>query len=110
MKNIARINNVAFGICILLSITIYLTIIALPILGLIQIISALLITIKIKEKTKDLKTNISIYWVLALSNLLLMHLNSDMLFNNDYSLYIFIIIPIAIAIYFLYICNTLIKL
>jgi hypothetical protein len=70
----------------------------------------LLISFKIKEKTKDLKTNISIYWVLVLSNLLLMHLNSDMLFNNDYSLYIFIIIPIAIAIYFLYICNTLIKL
>ena len=109
MKHITKINNIAFGICILLSITIYLSIIALPILGLIQIISALLISFKIKEKSKELKTYISIYWVLSLSNLIVMSLISDPLFNKIDSLYVYIFVPIGIAIYFLYICNKLIK-
>ena len=61
MKNLYTINSWAFIICVLISFTIYGAIIALPILGIIQIIISVKIAINFKQLPKSIKISSSIY-------------------------------------------------
>jgi len=61
MKNLYTINSWAFIICVLISFTIYGAIIALPILGIIQIIISVKIAINFKQLPKSIKISSFIY-------------------------------------------------
>lgn len=61
MKNLYTINSWAFIICVLVSFTIYGAIIALPILGIIQIIISVKIAINFKQLPKSIKISSFIY-------------------------------------------------
>lgn len=61
MKNLYNINSWAFIICVLISFTIYGAIIALPILGIIQIIISVKIAINFKQLPKSIKISSFIY-------------------------------------------------
>lgn len=61
MTNLYAINSWAFIICVLISFTIYGAIIALPILGIIQIIISVKIAINFKQLPKSIKISSFIY-------------------------------------------------
>lgn len=61
MKNLYAINSWAFIICVLISFTVYGAIIALPILGIIQIIISVKIAINFKQLPKSIKISSFIY-------------------------------------------------
>ena len=61
MKNLYAINSWAFIICVLISFTVYGAIIALPILGIIQIIISIKIAINFKQLPKSIKISSFIY-------------------------------------------------
>ncbi|MFQ3239481.1 MAG: hypothetical protein ACI9NI_001787 [Olleya marilimosa] len=61
MKNLYTINSWAFIICVLISFTIYGAIIALPILGIIQIIISVKIAINFKQLPQSIKISSFIY-------------------------------------------------
>ena len=61
MKNLYTINSWTFIICVLISFTIYGAIIALPILGIIQIIISVKIAINFKQLPQSIKISSFIY-------------------------------------------------
>lgn len=61
MKNLYAINSWAFIICVLISFTVYGAIIALPILGIIQIIISVKIGNNFKQLPKSIKISSFIY-------------------------------------------------
>ncbi|MEL0644675.1 hypothetical protein V6251_09795 [Olleya sp. Ti.3.14] len=83
MKNLYTINSWAFIICVLISFTIYGAIIALPILGIIQIIISVKIGINFKQLPKSIKISSFIYLlsvVIALIFIKLIVLNQLLIF------------------------------
>lgn len=83
MKNLYTINSWAFIICVLISFTIYGAIIALPILGIIQIIISVKIGINFKQLPKSIKISSFIYLlsvVIALIVIKIIVLNQLLIF------------------------------
>ncbi len=70
MKNLYAINSWAFIICVLISFTIYGAIIALPILGIIQIIISVKIGNNFKQLPKSIKISSFIYLLSVLMALI----------------------------------------
>lgn len=70
MKNLYAINSWAFIICVLISFTVYGAIIALPILGIIQIIISVKIAINFKQLPKSIKISSFIYLLSVLMALI----------------------------------------
>ncbi|PIB32571.1 hypothetical protein BFP78_12155 [Gaetbulibacter sp. 5U11] len=71
MKNLYAINSWAFIICVLISFTVYGAIIALPILGIIQIIISVKIAINFKQLPKSIKISSFIYLLSVLMALII---------------------------------------
>lgn len=83
MKNLYTINSWAFIICVLISFTIYGALIALPILGIIQIIISIKIGINFKQLPKSIKISSFIYLlsvVIALIVIKIIVLNQLLIF------------------------------
>ena len=72
MKNLYTINSWAFIICVLISFTVYGAIIALPILGIIQIIISVKIGINFKHLPKSIKISSFIYLLSVVIALIVM--------------------------------------
>lgn len=70
MKNLYAINSWAFIICVLISFTVYGAIIALPILGIIQIIISVKIAINFKQLPMSIKISSFIYLLSVLMALI----------------------------------------
>ena len=70
MKNLYAINSWAFIICVLISFTVYGAIIALPILGIIQIIISVKIGNNFKQLPKSIKISSFIYLLSVLMALI----------------------------------------
>lgn len=71
MKNLYAINSWTFIICVLISFTVYGAIIALPILGIIQIIISVKIAINFKQLPKSIKISSFIYLLSVLMALII---------------------------------------
>ncbi|MBD3864323.1 hypothetical protein [Olleya marilimosa] len=71
MKNLYAINSWAFIICVLISFTVYGAIIALPILGIIQIIISVKIGNNFKQLPKSIKISSFIYLLSVLMALII---------------------------------------
>tara|TARA_B100001059_G_C17809527_1_gene571388 strand:- start:184 stop:564 length:381 start_codon:yes stop_codon:yes gene_type:complete len=83
MKNLYTINSWAFIICVLISFTIYGALIALPILGIIQINISIKIGINFKQLPKSIKISSFIYLlsvVIALIVIKIIVLNQLLIF------------------------------
>lgn len=71
MKNLYAINSWTFIICVLISFTVYGAIIALPILGIIQIIISVKIGNNFKQLPKSIKISSFIYLLSVLMALII---------------------------------------
>ncbi len=111
MKTLRRINNIAFYTTLILFITVYLGMLAQIPLGIIQVISAIILTYKMFLKSDYAKKHLTIYWILTLTELFLFYLEQyHYQSSNDFiELSVMVFFPMAIAIYFKIIMNHITK-
>ena len=111
MKTLRRINNIAFYTTLILFITVYLGMLAQIPLGIIQVISAIILTYKMFLKSDYAKKHLTIYWILTLTELFLFYLEQyHYQSSNDFiELSLMVFFPMAIAIYFKIIMNHITK-
>lgn len=109
MKNIQKINKIALIITLLLYLTYFFGLMAQVVLGVIQVIFALIITIKFFTNSKYARKNFSLYWSFVLIEFLLIYLGLICRkISNDFpQILIFSVFPISIAIYFTIILNKI---
>ncbi|MDQ6471962.1 hypothetical protein RB619_15025 [Flavobacterium sp. LHD-80] len=102
MKTLKKINKIALLTTLVLFLTVYLGMLAQIPLGIIQVISAIYLTIETYHKSDYAKKHLSIYWIVAISELVLFFIkNYYFPITNDaieWSLMVFF--PMSIAIYF----------
>lgn len=65
MKNLYQVNLVFFIIMLILFITIYLGLLMMPLVGVIQVISALWLYSKYSELPKEIQRKLNIYSILS---------------------------------------------
>lgn len=111
MKTLRKINNIAFYTTLILFITVYLGMLAQIPLGIIQVISAIIITYKMFLKSDYAKKHLTIYWIFTLTELYLFYLEQyHYQSSNDFiELLLMVFFPMAIAIYFKIIMNHITK-
>lgn len=103
MKTIKKINNFALIICFLFYLTCYLRFAGQLFLAIIQILTAIFITIKIFSKPNNLslKNKIKTYWIITIVNAVILFSFFHMIMWNDFLQVVFVtIIPNVTAIYF----------
>jgi hypothetical protein len=101
MKTLRKINTIAFYTTLVLFLTLYLGMLAEIPLGIIQVISAFILTFYVKDKSVQSKRQLMFYWIFVGFELALFLLEEFYLNAGDivsFSLVIFI--PMSIAIYF----------
>jgi hypothetical protein len=102
MKTLRKINNIAFYTTLILYITLYLGMLAQILLGIIQVITAIILTKKMFLNSNYAKINLIIYWILTSTELSLLILEQFYFPSHDdrieFTLIVFF--PAAIAIYF----------
>lgn len=111
MKTLRKINNIAGGTTLILFITVYIGMLAQIPLGIIQVTSAIIIAYKMFLKSDYAKKHLTIYWILALTELFLFYLEHyHYQSSNDFiELSLMVFFPMAIAIYFKIIMNHITK-
>ena len=111
MKTLRKINNIAFYTTLILFITVYLGMLAQIPLGIIQVISAIILSYNVYQKSSYEKKNLTIYWILTLLELFLFYLEHyKYQSSNDFiELSLIVFFPMAIAIYFKIIMNHITK-
>jgi hypothetical protein len=112
MKLLHKINAFALGLNLLLIVVPVFAMLALIPLGILQFISAIIITLKYyKGLSLNHRKLIEVYWILVAIDFtgILMVWTTDMSGNSFLMLPIFVILPPAIAIYFVYITYTIAK-
>jgi hypothetical protein len=104
MKTLLKFNKIAYYITLVLFITVYLGLLAQILLGIIQLTSATFYTYKFCYKSKHIKNQLSIYWIITLIELSLLCLifNSNIMSESFIiSLLLYALFPMGIATYFL---------
>ena len=102
MKSILIINKIALFTTLTLFIIIYFGLLAQIPLGIIQIMSAIYLTLKTYRKSVYAKKHLSNYWIITITELILVY----WLFYKSQKTYdavqwlIMLIFPMSIAIYF----------
>ena len=111
MKTLRKINNIAFYTTLILFITVYLGMLAQIPLGIIQVISAIILSYNVYQKSSYAKKHLTIYWILTLLELFLFYLEHyKYQSSNDFiELSLIVFFPMAIAIYFKIIMNHITK-
>ena len=111
MKTLRKINNIAFYTTLIFFITVYLGMLAQIPLGIIQVISAIILSYNVYQKSSYAKKNLTIYWILTLLELFLFYLEHyKYQSSNDFiELSLIVFFPMAIAIYFKIIMNHITK-
>jgi hypothetical protein len=110
MKTIRNINKIAFYTTLILFATIYVGLIAQILLGIIQLISALILTNKFYNKSQYAKTNLSIYWIVTIIEIILLYSTANSIIMSDsfiISLFVYAIFSMGIATYFLIIMTKI---
>ncbi|WP_316636385.1 hypothetical protein [uncultured Flavobacterium sp.] len=102
MKKLKQINKIALCTTLVLFLTIYLGMLAQIPLGIIQVISAIYLSVKTYHKSNYAKKNLAIYWTLAISELVLFYLEQYhfQTSNDAIEWSLMVIFPMSIAIYF----------
>ena len=111
MKTLRKINNIAFYTTLIFFITVYLGMLAQIPLGIIQVISAIILSYNVYQKSSYAKKHLTIYWILTLLELFLFYLEHyKYQSSNDFiELSLIVFFPMAIAIYFKIIMNHITK-
>ena len=111
MKTLRKLNNIAFYTTLILFITVYLGMLAQIPLGIIQVISAIILSYNVYLKSNYAKKHLTIYWILTLTELILLYLEHyQYQSSNDFiELSLMVFFPMAIAIYFKIIMNHITK-
>lgn len=111
MKRIKAFNQFAILLCFLLYLTCYLRFIGQAFLGIVQIISAIIVTIDVySQSINACKQKIKIFWIATLINLAVIVAFFETILNNDFLQFPFIsILPNLLAFYFMGILNQLIE-
>lgn len=111
MKTLRKINNIAFYTTLIFFITVYLGMLAQIPLGIIQVISAIILSYNVYQKSIYAKKHLTIYWILTLLELFLFYLEHyKYQSSNDFiELSLIVFFPMAIAIYFKIIMNHITK-
>ncbi|GAA4044527.1 MULTISPECIES: hypothetical protein [Flavobacterium] len=102
MKTLRKINNIAFYTTLTLFITLYLGMLAQIPLGIIQVISAIILTYITYLKSRYAKKHLTIYWFATITELTLLYLEQFYYqSSNDFiELTLMVLFPMSIAIYF----------
>ena len=110
MKILFKINKIAFYTTLVLFLTIYLGLFAQIPLGIIQLISAAIYTYRFYNKSEYIKNHLTIYWIIAIIELILLYLmlnSSRMSDSFILSLFIYAVFSMGIATYFLIIMTKI---
>ena len=107
MKIIYYLNKFVFIITLVLYLTLVYGLFAQIILGVIQVLSAIILFSYWKKFDRSIKNKVLYYWLAITIYGILWLFNWE--FLNNWSLIIFVIIlfPMAIASYFFYILNSI---
>lgn len=103
MKTIKKLNNFALIICFLFYLTCYLRFTGQIFLTVIQILTAIYLTIKIFSKTnrESIKKQIITYWTIIVFNATILFSFFSFIMWNDFLQIVFVtLIPNITAIYF----------
>lgn len=102
MKTLKLINKIALCTTLILFLTIYLGMLAQIPLGIIQVISAIYLTVKTYNKSDYAKNNLRIYWIVTISELVLFYVQHYYFPTSNDALEwsLMVIFPMSIAIYF----------
>ncbi|WP_431243123.1 hypothetical protein ACQ9BO_26655 [Flavobacterium sp. P21] len=102
MKTLKKINKIALCTTLVLFLTIYLGMLAQIPLGIIQVISAIYLTVKMYHKSDYAKRNLSIYWIVTISELVLFYVQHNYFptSNDAIEWSLMVVFPMSIAIYF----------
>ena len=111
MKTLKKINKIALLTTLVLFLTVYLGLLAQIPLGIIQVISAIYLTIKMYHKLGYAKRHLCNYWIVTITELILVY----WLFCNFQETYdaikllIMLVFPMSIAIYFYIIMKKIVE-
>ncbi|MDR6762404.1 hypothetical protein J2Y38_002615 [Flavobacterium sp. 2755] len=102
MKTLKKINKIALCTTLILFLTVYLGMLAQIPLGIIQVISAVYLTIKTFNHSDYAKKNLTYYWIATVSELTLFHIQHYYFptSNDAIEWSLMVIFPMSIAIYF----------
>lgn len=102
MKTLKKINKIALITTLILFLTVYLGMLAQIPLGIIQVISAIYLTIKMYHKSDYAKRNLSTYWIVTISELVLFYVQHYYFptSNDAIEWSLMVVFPMSIAIYF----------
>ncbi|WP_055726141.1 hypothetical protein [Flavobacterium chungangense] len=111
MKLLLMINKIALFTTLTLLIIIYFGLLAQIVLGIIQVISAICLTIKMYYKSDYAKRHLSNYWIVTIAELGLCYLQYyHFQTSNDAIVWsVILIFPISIAIYFYIIMKKIVE-
>jgi hypothetical protein len=111
MKALVIINKIALFTTIPLFIIIYFGLLAQIALGVIQVISALYLTIRTYNKSNYARRHLSNYWIATITELILVYYQFYLQqTNNDLIIWpIILIFPMSIAVYFYLIMSKIVK-
>lgn len=103
MKTIKKLNNFALIICFLFYLTCYLRFVGQTFITVVQAITAIYLTIKIFSKINDdiIKNQIKTYWMIIISNaVILFSFFHEIMWNDTLQIVFITIIPNVTTIYF----------
>lgn len=111
MKTLKRINKVALIITLILYLTYYLGLLSQILLGAIQVVIAIFITIKFFTNSTYARKHLSFYWTFVMLEFLAIYLEQYYwkTSNDFYEILIYVISPMSIALYFTLILNKIIR-
>ena len=111
MKTLEKINKIALFTTLILFLTVYLGLLAQIPLGIIQVVSAIYLTIKTYNKSDYAKKHLSNYWIVTIVELSLLYLQSHyyQTSNDAIEWSLMLIFPMSIAIYFYIIMKKIVE-
>lgn len=111
MKTLRKINKIALFTTLVLFLTVYLGLLAQIPLGIIQVVSAIYLTIKTYNKSDYAKKHLSNYWIVTIVELTLLYLQNHyyQTSNDAIEWSLMMIFPMSIAIYFYIIMKKIVE-
>ncbi len=111
MKTLKKINKIALLTTLVLFLTVYLGMLAQIPLGIIQVISAIYLTVKMYHKSDYAKRNLSTYWIVTISELVLFYVQHNYFptSNDAIEWSLMVVFPMSIAIYFYIIMKKIVE-
>jgi len=111
MKTLRKINKIALFTTLVLFLTVYLGLLAQIPLGIIQVVSAIYLTIKTYYKSDYAKRHLTNYWLVTIAELALFYLQHYHYptSNDAIEWSLMLIFPMSIAIYFYIIMKKIVE-